>query len=86
MPLHSRSADRIDELCPRKPKSPVPDKVADALQSQVINAFEAAIYQGMPPADALSVILSWVSSEIARVQMERRPVPQRSRKPGAQRR
>jgi len=46
------------------------DKLADALQSQVINAFEAAIYQGMRPMDALAVILSWVSSEMMRTQAE----------------
>ena len=46
------------------------DKLADALQSQIINAFEAAIYQGMRPMDALAVILSWMSSEMMRIQAD----------------
>ena len=46
------------------------DRLADALQSQVINAFEAAIYQGMRPMDALAVILSWMSSEMMRIQAD----------------
>jgi hypothetical protein len=46
------------------------DKLADALQSQIINAFEAAIYQGMRPMDALAVILSWMSSEMMRIQSD----------------
>ncbi len=46
------------------------DKIADALQSQVINAFEAAIYDGMRPMDALSVILAWMSSEMTRIQAD----------------
>ncbi len=45
-------------------------KLADALQSQIINAFEAAIYQGMRPKDALAVILSWMSSEMMRIQAD----------------
>jgi hypothetical protein len=40
------------------------------LQSQIINAFEGAIYQGMRPMDALAVILSWMSSEMTRIQAE----------------
>ena len=44
--------------------------LADALQSQVINAFEAAIYQGMRPMDALAVILSWMSAEMVRIQTD----------------
>ncbi len=47
------------------------DKLADTLQSQIINAFEAAIYQGMPPMDALAVILSWMSSEMMRIQADK---------------
>ncbi len=46
------------------------EKIADTLQSQIINAFEAAIYQGMRPMDALAVILSWMSSEMMRIQAE----------------
>ncbi len=52
-------------------KRPAPgDKLADTLQSQIINAFESAIYQGMRPMDALAVIMSWMSSEMTRIQAE----------------
>lgn len=44
------------------------DNLADALQSKIINAFEAAIDQGMRPTDALAAILSWMSSEVTRIQ------------------
>ena len=60
--------NETDDCCPGKPR--VGDKLADALQSQIINAFEAAIYQGMRPMDALAVILSWMSSEMARIQAD----------------
>jgi hypothetical protein len=63
------SQDETDDCCLDKPPSPG-DKLADALQSQVINAFEGAIYQGMRPMDALAVILSWMSSEMTRIQAE----------------
>lgn len=40
---------------------------ADVLQSKIINAFEAAIEQGMLPVDALAAIVSWISSEMMRL-------------------
>ena len=43
-------------------------KAADDLQSHVICGFEEALDQGMQPADALALILSWVSSEMVRIQ------------------
>jgi hypothetical protein len=58
-----------DDCHPGEPRAPG-DKLADALQSQVINAFEASIYQGMRPMDALAVILSWMSSEMMRIQAD----------------
>ncbi len=61
--------DDPDDECPGKTGA-AGDKLADALQSQVIDAFEAAIYQGMRPMDALAVILSWMSSEMTRIQAE----------------
>ena len=72
MPLREScliSQNETDGNFPSKASLPG-DKLADALQSQVINAFEAAIYQGMRPMDALAVILSWVSSEMMRTQAE----------------
>jgi hypothetical protein len=62
------SPDEEDEPCSGPPKRPVTDRIADALQSQIIRAFEAAIDQGMQPAEALGVILSCVSSEMTRIQ------------------
>ncbi len=58
-----------NDVCPGKPRISG-DKIADTLQSQIIAAFEAAIYQGMRPMDALAVILSWMSSEMTRIQAE----------------
>lgn len=62
-------AIETDELSSGTPQLPA-DKIADALQSQIINAFEAAIYQGMRPMDAIAVILSWMSSEVTRIQAD----------------
>jgi hypothetical protein len=72
MPLRETrltSQKETDDCCPGKPRAPG-DKLADALQSQIINAFEDAIYQGMRPMDALAVILSWMSSEMTRIQAD----------------
>jgi hypothetical protein len=63
------SQNETNDCCPDKPRVPA-DKLADALQSQIINAFEAAIYQGMRPMDALAVILTWMSSEMMRIQAD----------------
>ncbi len=63
------SQNEPDDCC--SGKSGIPgDKLADTLQSQIINAFEAAIYEGMRPMDALAVILSWMSSEMTRIQAD----------------
>jgi hypothetical protein len=72
MPLRESrltSQNETDDCCPGEPRVPA-DKLADALQSQIINAFEAAIYQGMRPMDALAVILAWMSSEMMRIQAD----------------
>jgi len=58
-----------DDFCPGRTQ-PAAEKLADTLQSQLINAFETAIDQGMQPMDALAVILSWVSSEMLRIQSD----------------
>ena len=47
----------------------------DALQSKIINAFEAAIDQGMRPVDALAVILSWMTSEMVRIAADQEKQP-----------
>ena len=72
MPLRESSLtsqNKTDDVGTGEPALPG-DKLADALQSQIINAFEAAIYQGMRPMDALAVILSWMSSEMMRIQAD----------------
>ena len=72
MPLREScltSQNKTDDCRPGEPRVPG-DQLADALQSQVISAFEAAIYQGMRPMDALAVILSWMSSEMMRIQAD----------------
>ncbi len=46
-------------------------KTADMLQSHVIRGFEAALAQGMQPMDALAAILSWASTEMGRIQLDR---------------
>jgi hypothetical protein len=66
---HLTSQKETDDCRPGKPRAPG-DKLADTLQSEIINAFEAAIYQGMRPMDALAVILTWMSSEMTRIQAD----------------
>lgn len=61
----------LDELFPSHPQPPISKKAADILQSRVIHSFETAVDQGMSPLEALSTILSWVSLEMGRIQLER---------------
>ncbi len=73
MQIREKSGSRLaefDELFPLHPQPLVPKKAADYLQSHIISGFETALDQGMPPLDALSTILGWVSSEIARVKLD----------------
>ena len=72
MPLREScltSQNKTDDCRTGEPRVPG-DQLADAWQSQIINAFDAAIYQGMRPMDALAVILSWMSSEMMRIQAD----------------
>ncbi len=72
MPLHydcSAILSEVDEMSAGNAEPPA-DKATEILQSQLINAFEVAIYQGMQPMDALAVILSWMSSEVMRIQSD----------------
>ncbi len=61
----------IVALFPGQPESLLPPRAADILQSHLINAFETALEQGMRPADALAVVLGWVSSEMVRIGSEK---------------
>lgn len=62
--------NEIEGLFPCDPKPLVSKKAADVLQSSLIDGFEAALDQGMQPADALAVVLCWVSSEMVRLHSE----------------
>jgi hypothetical protein len=62
-----RLNSEIDGLFPRRAEPQVPKKAADVLQSRLISGFEEAVEQGMHPADALAIVLSWASSELARI-------------------
>jgi hypothetical protein len=41
-----------------------------ALIDALITSYEQAIQDGLPPSDALSVILNWVAEEILRMHQE----------------
>ncbi len=60
-----------DELFPSRPQPLIPKKAADMLESHLITGFEAALEQGVKPADALALVLSWVSSEMVRLGVDR---------------
>jgi hypothetical protein len=57
----------IEALFHAKPEPQLPRRAADILQSHLINGFENAVEQGMPPADALAVVLGWVCTEMVRI-------------------
>jgi hypothetical protein len=61
----------IEALFPGQPEPLLPKRAADILQSHLINGFETALEQGMRPADALAVVLGWVSSEMVRIGSEK---------------
>jgi hypothetical protein len=61
-----KRAFTMDALFPNRSPS-VENAGAEALQSNLIDAYENALLQGMAPLDALAVVLDWVSSEITRV-------------------
>ena len=62
--------NEIDGLFPGRPEPLIPKKAADILQSHLISGFEKAVEQGLHPADALSLVLSWASSEMARIRLD----------------
>ncbi len=59
--------NKIDGLFPCRPEPMVHKNAADILQAHLISGFETALEQGMHPADALAVVLSWASSEMMRI-------------------
>ncbi len=65
------SLSDIEALFPGNPKPLVSKKAAELLQSHLIDGFEAAVDRGMRPADALAVIMHWVSSEMVRIGSEK---------------
>ena len=56
----------VEELFPQDPQPLISNNVVELLQSQLTDAFETALRQGIQPMDALAVIVSWVSSEMMR--------------------
>ncbi len=58
--------DEIEELFPSE-LPPGEDRRAEMLQSELTEVFEKALCRGMPPLDALAVILGWESAEFSRV-------------------
>ncbi|KAI93560.1 hypothetical protein T281_15950 [Rhodomicrobium udaipurense JA643] len=60
--------DLIESVLPTCCPAPCADEEAvDLLRSSVIEGFERAIDLGVPPLQALTYILDWVSDEMARV-------------------
>lgn len=62
-----RLRNEIEGLFSRRQEPAAPKKAADILQSHLISGFEAAVEQGMHPADALAIVLSWAAAELSRV-------------------
>ena len=58
----------MDELFHQHPSDARRHRAEEALQSQVIVGFEQAIALGVPPLEALAFMLSWVATEMARIQ------------------
>jgi len=74
MQVHKKpnlSLSELDQLFSSHPQPPISKKAADILQSRVIHSFETALDQGLQPLEALSTILSWVSLEMGRIQVDR---------------
>jgi hypothetical protein len=57
----------VDLLFPRHEDALVKGQAEEALQSHIITGFEEALGLGMPPMEALSQVLSWVATEMARL-------------------
>jgi hypothetical protein len=56
-----------ETLFPRRSDSLRPAMAEEALHSHMIIGFEEALDLGMSPVDALSHVLHWVASEMARL-------------------
>jgi hypothetical protein len=57
----------LDSLFPREARGMAPGKAEVVLQSHIITGFEEALELGMAPTEALSQVLGWVASEMARI-------------------
>ena len=62
-----KEISKLDELFPDNPATSAHAKAADVLLSHMIMGFEESLDLGMPPMDALSQILHWVSAEMTRI-------------------
>ncbi len=68
MLLHANVQQEIlENLFPRKSGDPVFGKAEEALRSHMIEGFEEALENGMPPMEALGHVLNWAATEMARI-------------------
>jgi hypothetical protein len=67
--------DEINGLFPGRAEPLVSKKAADVLQSHLISGYETALEQGMDPADALSLVLCWASTELVRIRLDQTREP-----------
>lgn len=64
-----KSAD-LEELFAGSMNLATPQNAVETLQSHMIVGFEEALHLGLPPMEALGQVLSWVASEMARIQIQ----------------
>jgi hypothetical protein len=57
----------MDNLFPQQSGDAASAKAEEALHSHMIIGFEEALSLGMPPMEALSHVLCWVATEMARL-------------------
>ena len=62
-----RLRNEIEGLFSSGQEPAAPKTAAELLQSHLIRGFEAALEEGMHPADALAVVLSWAALEASRI-------------------
>ena len=66
-PNQQLTIPEMDSLFPDQPDVAPRSKAEEVLQSHLITGFEEALSLGMPPMEALGLVLCWVASEMARI-------------------
>lgn len=56
-------------------RQPSSEREVSKLESRLIESYEQAIDEGLPPSQAVAVILNWVAGECARLRDEGSPTP-----------